>query len=70
MAICIATEKAIQQWAKDAGLAPDGQHVRKVTVVIEVGEVTQVTVERFGDEAILETPAPDLSGVNIVPVEV
>lgn len=66
MAIAIVKEQALQKWAKDAGLAPDGDHVRRVTIVIEVGQITQVTVERYGDQKILETPAPDLSGANVV----
>lgn len=69
MAIAIATESALQKWAKDAGLAPHGDHVRKLTIVIEVGEVTQVTVERYGDEKIMATPLPDMTGVDVVAVE-
>ncbi len=65
MAIGLVTEQALHKWAMTAGVISEGEHARKLTLVMEVGEPTRVTVERYGDEKILQSAAPDLSGVDV-----
>lgn len=70
MAIGLVTEHALQKWAKDAGLILDGEHARKLTILMEVGEPTRVVVEGYGDAKLLKDPAPSLHHAKVTKVGV
>lgn len=69
MAVQLVTDQALDEWAKKAGLYTEGEHARKITIVIEVGQPTRVTVERWGDSQMMDAPAPDLSECTVTAVE-
>jgi hypothetical protein len=72
MALHAVQEKALQEWALESGLVSKEEYRRvyKLTIVLEVGDVARVTVQRYVEgEGHFSVPAPDMKHVDVTVTE-
>ncbi len=66
MAILSGTSKEIWEWLRQAGIAMEGQDVRRVVIDMAVAPPVMVFVEIYGSDKLISVAPPDMSTAQVV----